>query len=121
MIQSYPIDEPGMLFFVPYTALPTPPGPPGPTDGTAPLPVDSMHQGWPSWIAGVHTDGAKNWYLLERDADPAANQAARYKRLYDPGPPTPPPAKPNVDGVSLWYPMANQQQGTCRFEPGPYD
>jgi hypothetical protein len=49
-------------------------------------------------------------------------RAARYARQYPaPQPPDPRPGKANRDGTTLFKPRDNQQQGTCQFDPVPYD
>jgi hypothetical protein len=120
-MQTLPIPEPGVVVFIPASALPQPdPPPPAPAPGAAPLPATRTIEGWPTWIAGVHTDGVRTWYLLHNDAMPDQERNACYERAYDPGPPTPPPTRINRDGVNLWEPKDNQQQVTCRFDPIPW-
>jgi hypothetical protein len=108
--------------FIPDSVLPERQGFPGPRPGAAPLPVSATMDGWPTWIAGIHQDGTPNWYCLFVEADPEAGTSARYKRQYPPpAPPEPPPSKLNPDGIYLWVPQNNQTQGSCRFDPVPYD
>jgi hypothetical protein len=120
-MQAMHTDGPGIVLFVDQDDLPTPAPPPAPTAGKAPLPDSATEQGWPTWIAGVHTDGARNWYLLKCDAAPEQGAVAKYQRAYDPGPPAPVPPKINPDGKDLWVPNDNQRQGSCTFTATPYD
>jgi hypothetical protein len=84
------------------------------------LPASAEETGWPEWIHGKHTDGEDYWYQLKNDANPPTEVLATYYRLYEPRPPTTPPEKNNRDGINLWIPDDNQEQGTCTFEATPY-
>jgi hypothetical protein len=120
-MQTVRVTEPGVILFIPESILPQPEPPPGPGPGTAPLPLSRLTDGWPTWIAGVHTDGQRNWYWLFKQADPSQNKPVLYKRQYPPpAPPEPPPEKLNPDGYSLWTPKDNQSQVSCQFDPIPY-
>jgi hypothetical protein len=91
-----------------------------PASTTDTLPESAEETGWPGLIHGVHTDGEAYWYQIKNDANPATEVQATYYRVYEPRPPTPPPSKSNRDGISLWIPKDNQEQGSCEFDATPY-